>query len=255
MIIDCNANIGRWPFRRLNYSDPAGLLGRLARCGIRQAWAGAFEAVLARDCHMENGPLAEAVSGHEALVPLATINPEFPRWEQDLCACVRSYGFRGIRVYPNYHLYTLDDPRFEALLTAAEELGVFVALAVRMTDERHHFPRCMIPPVDLEPLPALAGKHPQLRILVVNGNNGDVGRIASAIEGLPNLYFEMSRFESVCGVETVARRIGVHRVLFGTHAPYYYPESALLKITRECSFTAAEQEAILGGNAEQFLAG
>jgi len=254
MIIDTNANLGRWPARRLNYADPHGLLQRLARCHISRAWVVSLEAVFARDCHSENAPLAEAVAGHASLLPLATINPEFPRWERDLCECAQALELRGVRVYPNYHLYTLQDSRFDALLTAAENLGLFVSLAVRMDDERHHFPLCTVPPVDIAPLPELAARHPALPIVVANAGNGDVAKVASLLDSAPNLYFEMSHFETVGGVETLARRIGVERVLFGTHAPYYYPESSVLKVTRECQFTSDELDAILSANAERVLA-
>jgi len=47
--------------------------------------------------------------------------------------------------------------------------------------------------------------------------------------------------------------LGLEHILFGTHAPYYYPESAILKVTRECEFTDKEQDAILYDNADSLL--
>ena len=62
-----------------------------------------------------------------------------------------------------------------------------------------------------------------------------------------------SHTEGTGGVEELGRRLGLERVVFGTHAPYYVPESAILKVTRECEFTEEEQQAILYGNAERLL--
>jgi predicted TIM-barrel fold metal-dependent hydrolase len=253
MIIDANANLGNWPFRRMQYNSPGSLLQRLARVGITHAWVASLDAVMYKDCHAANAPLAEATAAHEVLLPLATINPSFPGWERDLAECAEELGFRAVRTYPNYQQYSLGDPAFDELLAAAEELSFFVSVAVRMTDERHHHPLCQVPPTDLKPLPEAAAAHPNLSILVVNANNSDLTPLIEPTRDLQNLFFDLSRIESAGGVEKLGRQLGLDRLLFGTHAPYYLPESAMLKVTRECEFTSEELDAILHGNAERLL--
>ena len=81
----------------------------------------------------------------------------------------------------------------------------------------------------------------------------DLIPLVAATQGMENLFFEMSHIEGTGGVEELGRRLGLQRILFGTHAPYYYPESAILKVTRECDFTDDEQRAILYGNADRLL--
>lgn len=254
MILDANANLGNWPFRRMIYNDPEGLLERLGRVEIDRAWVVSLEAVMYKDVHAANAPLAEMVADYPALMPIATINPEFPAWQGDLAECVQELGFRGVRAYPNYHGYALDDPIADDLLALADDLDIFVQVAVRMTDERHHHPLCTVPPVDLGPLPELAAKYPKLPIMVVNGKNTDLMPLIEPTQGMENLFFEMSHIEGTGGLEELGRRLGLERIVFGTHAPYYYPESAILKVTRECEFTEAEQEAILHANADRLLA-
>lgn len=253
MIIDTNAYLGNWPFRRLRYNTPDTLLERLGRAGIGRAWVASFDAVMLIDAHAANEPLAEAVAERPELLPLATVNPTLPGWERDLARWVGDFGFRGLRAYPNYHGYGLGDGEFEAVLGAAAELGVFVSVAVRMSDERQHHPLCMVAPVDLGPLPALAAAHPQAPIVVVNAGRGDLGPLLPAAREAANLHFEMSHFESVAGVETLGRELGIERVLFGTHAPWYYPESAVLKVMQECELTEEEREAVLRGNVKRLL--
>ena len=253
MIIDTNANLGNWPYRKMHYNQPESLLERLSRVEIDRAWVVSMDAVFYRDCHAANAPLAEAVAGHDALMPVATINPKFPAWERDLTECVETLGYRGVRAYPNYHQYGLDDPVVDALLTAAGDLGIFVSVAARMTDERHHYPLCMVPATDLSPLPRVAERHPDVPILLVNVSNGDLGPLVEPTRGMPNLYFELSRFEGTGGVEKLGRRLGLERLVFGTHAPYYYPESAMLKVKHECEFSEDELAGILQGNAQRLL--
>ncbi len=254
MIIDCNANLGNWPFRRTTYNDPASLTERLGRVGIDRAWVTLLDSVMYKNVHAGNAPLAEMVEGHDALMPVGTINPMWPAWEKDLSECADRLGFRGVRLNPNYHSYGLGDTVFGELLTAAGELGLFVEVAARMTDERHHHPLVMVPPTDLSPLVAAAVAHPGVSIVVANANNGQVSAVNASAGAMPeNLYFELSHFESVGGVKVIVDAIGVERVLFGTHAPYYYPESSHLKVFTESELTETQIAAITHENAERLL--
>src|SRR5688572_5319092 len=45
-IIDSNVHLFEWPFRKLKYDRTEGLVAKLRRHRITQAWAGSFEAVL-----------------------------------------------------------------------------------------------------------------------------------------------------------------------------------------------------------------
>jgi len=253
MIIDCNANLGNWPFRRIRYNDPAGLLERLGRVGIERAWVTLLDTVMYQNVHAGNAALAELVADFPALLPVATINPTWPAWEKDLAECAGPLGFRGVRVNPNYHGWTLRDAVFGELLAAAQDLGLFVEITVRMSDERHHHPLVMVPPVDLAPLPAAAAAHPAVPVVVANANNTQIVGLARAGDLAPNVYFEISHIESVNGVKTVADAVGVQRLLFGTHAPYFYPEAAHLKVFVESELSEAEIAAISHQNAQRLL--
>ena len=255
MIIDCNANLGNWPFRRMSYNDAEGLIERLGRTGIERAWVTLLDCVMYKNVHAGNAPLAEMVAHHhDRLMPVGTINPAWPAWERDLTQCAEHLHFRGVRVNPNYHGWALSDPVFGELLSAAGELGMFVEVTMRMTDERHHHPLVMVPPTDLSALPAAAAAHPDVPIIVANCKNGEAIALHRKAGELPaNLYFEMSHFEGVGGVKTTADEIGIERVLFGTHAPYFYPESSHLKVFTESELSDSEIAAITHENAERLM--
>jgi predicted TIM-barrel fold metal-dependent hydrolase len=253
-IIDCNANLGSWPFRKTDYSTPEELVERLARVEIDSAWVTSMDAVMLKNVAADNAPFAEAVAEHDQLTAVGTVNPEWPAWEGDLQECA-DLGMPGVRVNPNYQGWLLTDPVFDALLDAATDLGLFVEVTVRMTDERHHHPLVMVPALSLGGLLDACADHPDATLVVANAKNAEISGVATDAGGpLPDqLYFEMSHVESVGGVKTIADQTGIEHLLFGTHAPYYYPEAATLKVFDECDFSDEELEALTHGNADGLL--
>ena len=71
--------------------------------GIAQAWAGSFEGILHRDIAEVNQRLADACSNRAELIPVGSINPELPDWEDDLRRYIDEYDMPGVRLHPNYH--------------------------------------------------------------------------------------------------------------------------------------------------------
>ena len=252
MIIDCNAHLGYWPFREVKNSQPAEFVSLMDRCGVTQACVAAFQGILYSDVQPANDWLIEATAEQrQRLVPHAVINPNFPEWESDLQRAVEA-GCVGVRLYPNYHCYEVGDGCVSELMAAADECGVTVSVYVRMYDERLHHPRCMVPPVELSGLPEVAAQFPDVGVLVCNVKRAAISGIAEGLKKLANLYVELSHVEGTGGLEKLVAEIGAGSIVFGTHAPYQYAESALLKM-RESALSEDEQAAILSENAQAWM--
>ena len=93
---------------------------------------------------------------------MGSVNPTWPAWERDVAECAE-LGFRGVCVNPTDQGWEPAGGELRALLSVAGELGLFVEIAVRRTDERHHHPLMMVPPTSLVGLASVAADHPRRR--------------------------------------------------------------------------------------------
>jgi uncharacterized protein len=253
-LIDTNVTLSRWPGRRLPLDETPALVARLRSQGIRQAWAGSFDGLLHKDIRSVNSRLTEDCRkhGHGILVPFGSVNPLLPDWEEDLRRCHEVHKMPGIRLHPNYQGYRLDDPAFARLLDLAGERGLIVQLVVTMEDERTQHPLMRVPHVDVAPLLALLASRSKLRIVLLNWSRGVTTALAAKLSAAGQVYFDIATVEGVGGVANLLKQVPADRVAFGSHAPFFYLESAVLKL-KESVLSVAQVRSISAGNARGLL--
>lgn len=254
-MIDVNVSLSRWPFRRLAGDEPEDLVARLRKHHVTQAWAGTFDGILHKDLSSANERLANDCLRHGAgfLVPFGSVNPKLPDWREDLRRCREEFKMPGIRLHPNYHGYDLKDPVFAELLHLASSRRLIVQLVVSVEDERTQHPLMRVPPLDLSPLPDRLKGEPAARVIILNSNLSRNMELLQKLLSAGNVYFDIAMVEGVGGVARLSQEVSIQRVLFGSHYPLFYFDSALLKI-REAGFTETERQAVLETNARRVLA-
>ena len=126
MIIDVNAWVGHWPFRRLRHNTVQGLLRLMDRNGIDRAVVASIHGVFYRDAHSANEELAgQVLRRRDRLIPFATLNPTCAGWKEDLRRCVEDLELCGIRLVPQYHGYDPEsDAALELLDALSDEFGI-----------------------------------------------------------------------------------------------------------------------------------
>ena len=253
-LIDTNVSLGRWPFRRVPLDETSALVAKLRAHGVTQAWAGSFDALLHKDLSAVNARLAEDCRrrGRGLLVPFGTVNPTLPGWEEDLRRCHEEHEMPGLRLYPNYHSYTIDAPAFARLLELATRRKLLVQIACGLEDDRTQHLRLTVPPVDMLPLIGLLEKTPAARVHLLNAFRTLRGKpvLDLAAHGT---RFEVATLEGVQGIANLLRQIPGDRLCFGSHAPFFYFESAKLKL-QESVLSEAQMKAVCAGNARRLLA-
>ena len=249
-IIDTNVSLFQWPFRRLPLDEADALVERLRSLGISQAWAGSFEGVLHRDLAGVNQRLADACGRHPELIPIGSVNPALPDWEEDLRRCLEEHHMPGVRLHPNYHGYTLEDSRFSRLLMLATSAGRFVQIASAMEDVRTQHDLLRVNDVNLAPLSDVMASVSTARVQILNH------RLRSPLLGVlakvPGLFFDTARVESTDGVPALLQATSADRVMFGSHAPFLIPEAALIRVHECASLDDRALRGVLAANAELF---
>jgi predicted TIM-barrel fold metal-dependent hydrolase len=255
MIIDVNASLGPYPFRRLRHNTVETALASMGRNGIDRAVVSSLPAVFYRDAHRGNEELWTGIGDHaRRLIPVAAVNPKYVGWERDLAEATEVWGTKAVALWPGHHGYALGDEHGRAALAAIARRGVPVVLTQRLEDrrQRHHWDQAEdLTVVDL--LKA-ARSHPQLRFLLVNWAGLDGTRlVAAGLKG--RCLIDFARLQVVFRKEVprLIETLGVESIAFGSHLPFDYVGSALVKLANLEKLPATDFEKIAWRNAAQFL--
>lgn len=232
-IIDANAFIGNWAFRRLRRNDAAGVIEMMDRFGIQRACVASADAILYKDCQSGNeGLFEETRAAADRFWLYATLNPAYGVWERDLARCA-ALGFKAVRLYPCYHGYRLDGPEAGKIIDAATEAAMPVSVPCRVEDVRQRHWLDVTENVDPIELLKVAEAHPKGTFLLTEGcpsfpPDSEVWRRMRAVD----FYLEMSRTTSCLdgNLRVMVEALGADRVVFGTGFPFKTPSPAFLKV-------------------------
>src|SRR3954465_699870 len=235
-IIDTHVYLGHWPYEQLSTENPTKLIGDLRRNNISQAWVSSFDGLFHKDIAAVNQRLADACSrpDNEALVPFGTVNPTLPDWEEDVRRCHEVFHMPGIRLHPNYHSYTLNDPRFTRLLELASARGLVVQLVACLGNEKHFLLSPSTTEVNIKPLAGKLAAYKSLRFVLahVNANaSANDGTIQALLEA-KHVYFEFAGSSELESIRKLTDEVSPARLVFGSGAPLHSIEQSWSMLKR-----------------------
>ena len=261
-IVDTNVNLFDWPFRKLKYGDTEALVAKLKKHRVVEAWAGSFEALFHKAIAGVNERLAEECRGKGAgfLRPFGTVNLAWADWEDDVRRCHEVFRMPGIRIYPGYQPFDLGHPDLKRLVAAARERGLLLQIVFGLEDTRVHHPIINVGTVVATPLVPILKAEPKAKVQLLHFSGNVQGSDLRSLMTETSATIDISRWE---GNGAIGRMIGtapnqpqarvpVERVMFGSHAPYFPMETALLKLV-ESPASADQLHAIMQGNARRVL--
>ena len=234
MIVDVNAYLGHFAFRRLRHNTAASLLALMDSKLLDKAIVSSASAIPYRNSQAGNEEVAQEVRGHsDRLIPFAVINPFYAGWQDDLKICHEEFGMAGLRLYPKWHNYQLSSACCRELVNTATERGMVISIPIRAEDNRQRSWLLNVPDVPLEEIVELVKAHPKARFILLNGIGYTRCPLGRKDNGLPSNYaMELSRLSAVLANELgqLITNLGAERVMFGTGMPFKYPDPALVKL-------------------------
>jgi predicted TIM-barrel fold metal-dependent hydrolase len=258
-IIDTHVYVGHWPNQRLLDEDLANLVTLLQTSNVSQAWVGSFEGLFHKDIAAVNQRLADLVKSVASqfrpiqMHPFGTINPTLPDWEDDVRRCHETFEMRGVRLHPNYHGYTLDDPRFSQLLEMCTANELIVQLVCWMDDDRRRVLSPNATRVDLKPLAKKVTSLNELRLVISNGYQTANDEAIRALLPMKQICFDFAQATNEIAIRELADRTSANRVLFGSGTPLH-DIAAPLAVMQKAQLKGTERSAIQTKNAKQLIA-
>lgn len=256
MMIDVNAYLGHFAFRRLRHNTAASLLTLMDAKKIDKAIVSSAAAITYRNAQAGNEEVADQIKGHrDRLIPFAVINPFYTGWQDDLKICHEEFGMTGLRLYPKWHNYSLSSPECQELINAATQRGMAISIPMRVEDSRERSWLLNIPDVPLAEIVELVKAHPKARFLLLNGLGYTGSPLGRKNNGLPSNYaIELSRLSAVLANEIgqLITNLGADRLMFGTGMPFNYPDPALVKL-EVLDASEPDKEKIRSQNAASWL--
>jgi len=252
-LVDTNVSLGRWPFRRLPLDDTTKLVAKLRQQGATQAWAGSFDAAFGKDIANANAQLAVDCRrfGHGLLVPFGSVNLASPEWKPEFWRCLAVHRMPGLRLFPNYHGYKLEAAAFREFLALATENKIVVQIATDLEDERTQPASTAVPHVNAGPLVALLEDQPRARVILLNWHRAVKPPLVKQLARL-GVCFDIATVENVGGVGKLIEEVSVDQVVFGSHAPFFYFDSARLKL-KESALTETQVASVCELNARRWF--
>ncbi len=255
MRIDSNAYIGHWAFRRLRYNTGDSILKLMDRAEIDKACVSSASAIMYKNSQAGNEELLEEIEPHrDRLIPFAVLNPAYAAWERDLQWCQEVLGAKGVRLYPPYDMYGLDDDCCHELIEAATELGMLISIPITAHDLRQRHWLVEVAPVACNDIAKLVAAHPDARFIILQGSFAGSDLVQKVDELPANYWLEMSCMDPLYGKELqrVKDALGAERLVFGTGICFREPEPALLRV-EVLQATDEEKERICSGNMTTLL--
>lgn len=243
---DVNACFGHWPYWDLRHTSAGDLVTQMDRNGIDRAAVISLRGLLLDWRAGNDETLAAATRYPERLVPMATISPFLQGDGAELKRLVDA-GMRGVRLYPGFHNYRLDDPFVDDICRMAAGCAIPVVIPTRpMMNWRFK-------PLPLETVLDLMARHAETTFLLSGPNYLVESQALVRIMGqCRNVVVEISCLQGFHAVARLVREVGADRVLFGTGAVLNYPACNVAKLDH-ANLTTEQRQKIACENAHRLL--
>jgi uncharacterized protein len=245
---DVNCMIGHWPYRKIAKNTFEDLKKLHSDNGISSGYVSSMNSIFYNDPFEGDEELHEIIKGsgyHHVL----TINPMLPEAYRDIEKGITRFDIKGVKIYPCYHGYELDDSKLEIICETLRKYRLPLFIVLRLEDERLNH---MVKPskIKQDELSRFINRNKDLKIVILNVNIYEVLELKNDINKNANVFFDISGLKGpLFPIEKLLEAIDVEKVLFGSLHPLYCFKSTQLNVEK-AEIEEKAKEKIMGGNIE-----
>lgn len=248
---DVNCFLGNWPFRRLRHNTLHDLQAVHAKNGFSLGYVASLSSIFNNDPIESEEELYDILKG-SSYRQIYTVNPTLPALSRNIAEGVERFNIAGVRIYPGYHQFKLDDPCMRELRAVLKKYNLPLYVTAKIEDERLNY---MITPrtVSCEEMMALTELMQDVKILFTGVMTYEAVQMKEVINSSPNVFVETSYFKGPTGcMEYALSELSADKLLFGSAYAYLCFKSALLQI-ETASIQEEQKRKVLAENAARFF--
>ncbi len=225
-MIDVNAAFGFWPIQRFSNETLEGLDNAFAKVDVEEVWLSAIEGILYPEPDSWDKKLFERLSAFPRFRSVKTVNPVLANWQKSWDA-LSGFSLAAVKLFPNYHGYSLDAPYVADICekAAAEKLPVLIQM--RVNDERNQPHFLQVGGVPAQDVVALSTRHPNTQIIALCPYNQEFSILA---KGGANLLMDIAFLDGAAILERMVKNVPQERIVFGSGEAFVHVYSAVLKL-------------------------
>ena len=251
--IDVSAFVGGYPYRHLDDPSPAWLLKQMDRLAIDQAWVAYLPALLYRDTGTATPELLRLLKPHkERLLPVPTLHPALPKWEDDLNSAAAA-GAPAIRVHPTWLGIDPAGGEMRVLAAAAGAAGMPILLQVRMEDLRQRHPLDQAGDLPTAAVRALVRSDAQVKLIISHAERSFIEEVHWGLtpEESRRILWDIAW---VWGppedhLALLIETMGIERFTLGTGMPLRIPDTPFARLDL-LDLRNGQRQRILSGNLQ-----
>lgn len=249
--IDVNCLWGTWPFRKLYKNKLSDLQQIHKETGISDGYVSCMNSIFYQDPFEGEEDLHEVLKG-TSYKHILTVNPILPAYKTDIERGIKEFGIKGVRVFPTYHHYALNDKHFLDLCAFLKKCRLPLFLTTHVEDERFDY-LLLQSQIDVCEFKTFLNTVTDLPVMLMSLRAGTMYGLTQEIRDLPNVYADTSCIKDpVASFEELTAKLGDRKLVYGSQYPLNVLRSTLYEVTM-AKIPEASKDRILRDNAVDFF--
>ena len=253
--VDIAIYAGHWPYHYIPGSSLSEIVGSLSRTKTETALISNLNSVFYKDPHEGYEELltwVDSIESASSIKYLPIINPALPYWKDDYDRYGSDNNVAGLRLFPGYHKYDINDPGCVELLSLAGKDDIPVFITMRLENARMRQSLDSSADVPVPDIERLLNRVRNTRICLSQADTGEILKLTRFVKKEYPLYFDTATYIQDEFFEYLVANNLHHRLLFGSARPLL-SSSAVMEVILNSDISSEALKSIMKDNALELM--